>query len=423
MKFKIVVSFLFLGFLSLAQTSTKKVLFLGNSYTSVNNLPQMIKDVALSVNDTVVFDVNAPGGYTFQGHSTNTVSLNKIMAGIWDYVVLQEQSQMPSFPDQQVATDVFPYARALDSVITQYNICSETIFYMTWGRKNGDASNCSFWPPVCTYNGMDSLLNLRYQMMAEQNTAIVSPVGEVWNYVRTNHPEIELYSSDESHPSVAGTYLAACTFYSTIFRKDPTLINFFSTLSTVDAIKIQNAVKLKVYDSLMNWNIGLYDLNADFSYSSVSSNEFSFSNNSTAPYALLWDFGDGNTSIDTNPIHQYSQPGVYEVVLTIDYCGKTDSISKTINVDALNISENQQDSWKVYPNPVNHILQVDYLEMDASNFLIYNGLGEIVLNGNLTFGTNKISTDQLNQGVYYIELNNSSFACGRVKFIKMSSNF
>jgi len=423
MKFKIVVSFLFLGFLSLAQTSTKKVLFLGNSYTSVNNLPQMIKDVALSVNDTVVFDVNAPGGYTFQGHSTNTVSLNKIMAGIWDYVVLQEQSQMPSFPDQQVATDVFPYARALDSVITQYNICSETIFYMTWGRKNGDASNCSFWPPVCTYNGMDSLLNLRYQMMAEQNTAIVSPVGEVWNYVRTNHPEIELYSSDESHPSVAGTYLAACTFYSTIFRKDPTLINFFSTLSTVDAIKIQNAVKLKVYDSLMNWNIGLYDLNADFSYSPVSSNEFSFSNNSTAPYALLWDFGDGNTSIDTNPIHQYSQPGVYEVVLTIDYCGKTDSISKTINVDALNISENQQDSWKVYPNPVNHILQVDYLEMDASNFLIYNGLGEIVLNGNLTFGTNKISTDQLNQGVYYIELNNSSFACGRVKFIKMSSNF
>jgi PKD repeat protein len=423
MKFKIVVSFLFLGFLSLAQTSTKKVLFLGNSYTSVNNLPQMIKDVALSVNDTVVFDVNAPGGYTFQGHSTNTVSLNKIMAGIWDYVVLQEQSQMPSFPDQQVATDVFPYARALDSVITQYNICSETIFYMTWGRKNGDASNCSFWPPVCTYNGMDSLLNLRYQMMAEQNTAIVSPVGEVWNYVRTNHPEIELYSSDESHPSVAGTYLAACTFYSTIFRKDPTLINFFSTLSTVDAIKIQNAVKLKVYDSLMNWNIGLYDLNADFSYSPVSSNEFSFTNNSTAQYALLWDFGDGNTSIDINPIHQYSQPGVYEVVLTINNCGKTDSISKTITVDALNISENQQDSWKVYPNPVSHILQVDYFASDVSNFLIYNGLGEIVLNGNLTFGTNKISTDQLNQGVYYIEFNHSSFACGRVKFIKMSSNF
>jgi hypothetical protein len=71
---------------------------------------------------------------------------------------------------------------------------------------------------------------------------------------------------------------------------------------------------------------------------------------------------------------------------------------------------------------VSQILQVDYFASDVSNFLIYNGLGEIVLNGNLTFGTNKISTDQLNQGVYYIEFNHSSFACGRAKFIKMSSN-
>jgi PKD repeat protein len=422
MNYKITLFCLLLGKFAVAQSNSKNVLFLGNSYTSVNNLPQMFKDAALSVNDTVVFDVNAPGGYTFQGHSTNATSLAKIMVGGWDFVVLQEQSQMPSFPDQQVATEVFPFARKLDSIVALNNSCAETVFYMTWGRKNGDASNCASWPPVCTYNGMDSLLNLRYQTMAQQNNAIVSPVGEVWKYVRANHPEIELYQTDESHPSVAGTYLAACTFYATIFRKDPTLISFYSTLSTVDAIKIQNAVKLKVYDSLMNWNIGLYDLNADFSYSQVSGNEFSFTNNSTAQYALLWDFGDGNTSIDINPIHQYSQPGVYEVVLTINNCGKTDSISKTITVDALNISENQQDSWKVYPNPVSQILQVDYFASDVSNFLIYNGLGEIVLNGNLTFGTNKISTDQLNQGVYYIEFNHSSFACGRVKFIKMSSN-
>jgi PKD repeat protein len=422
MKLKLFFSFAVIGFFTFAQSATKNVLFLGNSYTSVNNLPQMFKDAALSVNDTVVFDVNAPGGYTFQGHSTNATSLAKIMVGGWDFVVLQEQSQMPSFPDQQVATEVFPFARKLDSIVALNNSCAETVFYMTWGRKNGDASNCASWPPVCTYNGMDSLLNLRYQTMAQQNNAIVSPVGEVWKYVRANHPEIELYQTDESHPSVAGTYLAACTFYATIFRKDPTLISFYSTLSTVDAIKIQNAVKLKVYDSLMNWNIGLYDLNADFSYSQVSGNEFSFTNNSTAQYALLWDFGDGNTSIDINPIHQYSQPGVYEVVLTINNCGKTDSISKTITVDALNISENQQDSWKVYPNPVSQILQVDYFASDVSNFLIYNGLGEIVLNGNLTFGTNKISTDQLNQGVYYIEFNHSSFSCGRAKFIKMSSN-
>lgn len=72
---------------------------------------------------------------------------------------------------------------------------------------------------MCTYAGMDSLLHLRYMMMAEDNHAVVSPVGAVWNYIRANFPLIELYSPDESHPSVAGSYAAACCFYTSIFRK------------------------------------------------------------------------------------------------------------------------------------------------------------------------------------------------------------
>jgi hypothetical protein len=40
--------------------------------------------------------------------------------------------------------------------------------------------------------------------MAETNDAIVAPVGAVWNYIRQNHPEIELYNPDESHPSLIG---------------------------------------------------------------------------------------------------------------------------------------------------------------------------------------------------------------------------
>jgi hypothetical protein len=420
MKLKLFFSFAVISFFTFAQSATKKVLFIGNSYTAVNNLPQMLKDAALSVNDTVLFDGNTPGGYTFQGHSTNATSLAKIMIGGWDFVVLQEQSQMPSFPDQQVAAEVFPFARKLDSIVAQYNSCAETIFYMTWGRKNGDASNCDSWPPVCTYNGMDSLLNLRYQTMAQQNNAIVSPVGEVWKYVRANHPEIELYQTDESHPSVAGTYLAACTFYATIFRKDPTLITFYSTLSAIDAVKIQNAVKLKVYDSLINWNIGLYDLNADFNFQQVSDNEFSFTNNSSSPNSLSWDFGDGSTSTETNPNHQYNQPGVYDVVLTITNCGITDSVSKTITVSAVNVSENQSDLWKVYPNPVNQILQIENSESKATKFVIYNALGEMVSKGNLNLGKNEISTDQLIQGVYHIEFYDLDASLGRTKFVKMN---
>ena len=259
MKNIITILTLLIGSISFSYGQTKRVLFLGNSYTSVNNLPQIVADVAASLGDTLIFDSNSPGGYTFQGHSTDATSLAKIALGNWDYVILQEQSQRPSFPISQVETDVFPYAHILDSIINAENQCAETVFYMTWGRKNGDASNCVSWPPVCTYSGMDSLLNLRYRMMADSNNAIVSPVGAVWENIRQNFPLIDLYQADESHPSVAGSYAAACCFYTALFRKDPTLITFNSGLSATDAANIKNAAKLIVYDNLLNWHIGEYD--------------------------------------------------------------------------------------------------------------------------------------------------------------------
>ncbi|NDD55938.1 hypothetical protein EBZ39_19080, partial [bacterium] len=117
---------------------------------------------------------STPGGYTFQQHSIDVNTLNYIQQGGWDYVVLQQQSQMPSFPDNDVIANTYPYARFLDSMINEYNDCAETVFYMTWGRQNGDASNCANWPPVCTYQGMDSLLRLRYTNMANDNNAILS---------------------------------------------------------------------------------------------------------------------------------------------------------------------------------------------------------------------------------------------------------
>ena len=170
----IVCSVLFLiMFQASSQPGHKRVLFLGNSYTYVNDLPALTRDIAASMGDTLEIDSNTPGGYTFQMHTTNTTSLNKIMQGNWDFVILQEQSQLPSFPYSQVETECFPFAEFLDSVINQYNTCGETMFYMTWGRKNGDASNCALWPPVCTYNGMDSLLRLRYCMMTDSNNAVV----------------------------------------------------------------------------------------------------------------------------------------------------------------------------------------------------------------------------------------------------------
>ena len=243
------------------QSVTKNVLFLGNSYTGVNNLPQMISNVANSMGDTLEWDSHTPGGSYLYDHLTSSTSVNKIEQGNWDYVVLQEQSQAPTLPYYQIPV-VYEHARKLDSVIVAANPCSETQFYMTWGRKNGDPTFYQVYYPAYsdnTYEYMDSLLQARYKYMADSNDAEVSPVGAVWNYIRQNHPNIELYQSDESHPSLAGSYVAACCFYTSLFRKDPTQITFNSTLSLLETTDIKQAVKTVVYDNLLNWNIGKYD--------------------------------------------------------------------------------------------------------------------------------------------------------------------
>ncbi|MFN6091126.1 MAG: SGNH/GDSL hydrolase family protein, partial [Bacteroidota bacterium] len=193
MKIKSLFLLLLIANYSRAQQQIKKVLFIGNSYTYVNDLPALLSNAAQSTGDSVIYDSNCIGGYTFQLHSTNATTLQKIAQGNFDFVVLQEQSQLPSFPISQVQSSVYPYAKTLDSLINVANPCTETVFYMTWGRKNGDASNCPNWPPICTYSGMDSLLRMRYENMANTNSALVSPVGAVWRYIRNNFPGIELY--------------------------------------------------------------------------------------------------------------------------------------------------------------------------------------------------------------------------------------
>jgi hypothetical protein len=396
---------------SLAQNQSKKVLFIGNSYTYVNNLPQLIKDVSLSVGDTLVFDSSTPGGYTFQSHTTNSTTLSKIASGGWDYVVLQEQSQLPSFPISQVEVEVFPFAQRLDSLIHSSNPCAKTAFYMTWGRKNGDASNCPFLPILCTYTGMDSLLNLRYRMMAESNMAELAPVGAVWRYLQENRPSLNLYQSDESHPSLAGSYAAACTFYSLFFRKDPTLISVDAGLPASDAEAIRLAAKTIVYSDLERWHIGEYDPKADFGYSISESNTVYFSDNSTNKETQLWKFGDGNSSAELNPTHIYANPGTYEVSLIVGSCGFQDSLKKTISISPLANAETRQNTdskLSIYPNPSSSTIKFDFHFIQSITYRLIDLRGVEVQTGVINPTEHKIDISSISTGIYILQLSENN---------------
>jgi len=179
---------------------TKRVLFIGNSYTLVNNLPQITANIAGSMGDQLIYGISAISGYSLKQHYSDATTLNLIRQGGWDFVVLQEFSRYPSEPLAWVEANVYPYARNLNAEIIKYNPAAETMFYMTWGRRDGDADRCATLPEVCTYVGMDNLTRERYMYMAQSNQAVVSPVGAVWRNIRENYPSIDLYEPDGRNP-------------------------------------------------------------------------------------------------------------------------------------------------------------------------------------------------------------------------------
>nr|WP_294937264.1 PKD domain-containing protein [uncultured Flavobacterium sp.] len=395
-----IITLLLLIFQCAFAQQTKKALFIGNSYTYVNDLPFLVASMAQSTGNTLTYDSNTIGGYTLQLHSNNATTLNKIQQGIWDFVVLQEQSQLPSFPISDVQTMVYPYAQSLNSTILQYNPCAETVFYMTWGRENGDTENCAENPDVCTYQGMDNLLRERYMTMANSNQAIVSPAGAVWRSLRTTNPELNLYSGDQSHPSLLGSYAAACAFYTVLYRLDPTLITYNASLSINDATLIKNTVKSVVYNNLPQWYVGNYDPSANFTINQTNGLTYQFQNSSTNAVSYLWDFGDGTTSTEQNPTHTYAMNGNYNVTLTVSKCGISNE--KVILLNTLSNGEwtVTNEDITIYPNPV-----ANQLNLNSKNPIdkidIYDSLFQKVKSEN-NVTDKSIDVSYLSSGVYFL---------------------
>ena len=387
---------------TLLHAQSKKVLFIGNSYTGSNNLPQLTRDLALSAGDTLIYDAHTPGGATLSAHAGNPGAISKIFSDQWDHVVIQAQSQEPSFGDAQVQQQVFPYATALCDTIRVNDSCTRPVFYMTWGRKNGDALNCAVAPWLCTYEGMDSVLNQNYRIMGANNAAFVSPVGAVWHYIRTNYPSIELYAPDGSHPSPAGSYAAACTFYSILFRRDPSLISFDYSLDTADAKAIRTAAKAIAYDSLSTWNVGAFDPVAAFNHS-VQNGQVTFTNTSTNADTWLWNFDDGSTSGDENPTHVYTSTGTFQVRLIASGCGLTDTSEIAVSINSIGIEESITNDVIIYPNPATSKIHIEGIDsFEIQHLELFNSIGQRVrsIGGSAT----NIELSGVVPGIYFLSV-------------------
>ena len=388
---------------------TARVLFIGNSFTGTNDLPEQTRLLAASMGDVLIKTSHSPGGVTLQGHSTDAVALSLIDAGGWDYVVLQEQSQIPAFPDAQVKASFYPYAKTLNTRIRLKNPCAKVMFYMTWGYQNGDAPNCGSFPPLCTYESMDSMLRLRYMAVSDSNDAMLCPVGSTWRRIRLLYPSINLYSGDERHPSEAGTYAAACSFYSVLFGRSPVGASYPGSLIPPDAANIQGAAKAVVLDSLAYWNkwwLPTAGPKAAFS-NTVTGKTAQFTSSSLNATAFSWAFGDGGSSTAANPSHTYATAGTYTVrLIARSACADADTLSTSIQITATAISSVAVHTPAIYPNPVRGMLQLQGLEGRYMRLQLRDVTGRLLAEETLPAETRQHRLDMSNvtPGLYELIL-------------------
>ncbi|MEO8589003.1 MAG: SGNH/GDSL hydrolase family protein [Flavobacteriales bacterium] len=306
--------------ISLLHAQQTSVLFLGNSYTSVNDLPNTFRQLALSLGTEVEVTMYAPGGYTLEDHKFDPATRNLIASQPWDFVVLQEQSQLGAFPSMGQT------APQLAQLIEANNECTWPVLYMTWGRENGDAQSCVSYPFMCTYESMQQALRDNYLNTAVESNAFAAPVGVAWKHVRDDYPWIDLYQDDGSHPTVEGTYLAACVFYCTLFRQSCAGAYFQAGLPIATAVILRDVATATVLDSAETWNLNVPN-GTDASF--LVTNE-PWTNDVTCHHPGQgmheWTCTNGQIFSGPDVTFTFDDPGIFIIThIYADPCGNSDT--------------------------------------------------------------------------------------------------
>jgi hypothetical protein len=200
-----------------------RILFIGNSFTSRNQLPRLLVDLAAAAEPPWRVDAESivAGGASLRRHWNAGIAQKALAAAEWDYVVLQEQSTLPIKNPKRYHEN----ARLFATEIAKHG--AKALLYLTWSRQQVPQTQAQLTAAV--------------EAIGAEVDARVIPVGQVWHAVLQQIPDLALYDADGSHPSAAGSYLAACTFLVGLFDEPPT------GWSVSDRLKIDRDVAARLH--------------------------------------------------------------------------------------------------------------------------------------------------------------------------------
>jgi hypothetical protein len=179
------------------------VLFIGNSHTYYNYMPQMLSMLVKSEKRGIELTINqcTGEGAGLDWHWKNNSTRSAIRKHSWDYVVLQERSGGPL----EDLDSFIRHAQLLDKEIR--NQGAKTLLFLTWANRSRPDTQ--------------AVLAEAYKKTAEKLNAAFAPVGLAWEAIQRIDPGIDLYHRDGRHANPTGSYLTACVFYSVLFNTSP----------------------------------------------------------------------------------------------------------------------------------------------------------------------------------------------------------
>ncbi|TWD81773.1 hypothetical protein FB561_2895 [Kribbella amoyensis] len=178
-----------------------RILFVGNSFTSRNNLPGLLTKLAAQRGTTIEHRLISAGGASLRQHLNAGTALAAIADGEYDTVVLQEQSTLPVTNAARMQDSVRDFHTAIEAA------GATTALYLTWARRNAPEAQ--------------QAITTAYASVGAEVGATVVPVGMVWERFLARYDHPLLHDADNSHPAPAGTYLAACVFLVSLLGEDP----------------------------------------------------------------------------------------------------------------------------------------------------------------------------------------------------------
>jgi hypothetical protein len=177
------------------------ILFIGNSFTARNDLPGLIANLAAAHGKHLDHRLIQAGGASLRMHWNKGEAQRAIQETRYDFVVLQEQSTLPIKNAQRMHENI----RLFDAVIRASG--AKTALYLTSARQHAPETQ--------------EAINIAYLSIGKELGATVVPVGIAWQNFLREHSSPVLHDADQSHPTLAGSYLAACVFYSVLFADSP----------------------------------------------------------------------------------------------------------------------------------------------------------------------------------------------------------